>query len=222
MTASISSVVSAMFTNRRPSRPMVSRGTELLGPALTNSDVGAFAYAASTASPEVSALWKTVCIPLYPATPRSPSARACPTGRPMSSARGLAAVTSDPTPRANSRSPVAAVRRPSDTPDPIATDLPTATAGLSSRATPSASWVTPSSTIFVRRRWYCQAASPAPNGSASGTLRVHGRRSPPMASRIVSPVTTIAPARPPTAIRQLTERPQARAIRSSLRWASAR
>ena len=73
MTASISSVVSAMLTNRRPSRPIVSRGTELLGPALTYSEVGAFAYAASTASPEVSALWKTVCIPLYPQGPGAPA-----------------------------------------------------------------------------------------------------------------------------------------------------
>ena len=41
MTASISSTVSAMLTNRRPSRPIVSSGTALRGPALTNSEVGA-------------------------------------------------------------------------------------------------------------------------------------------------------------------------------------
>ena len=59
ITASISSTVSAMFTNRRPSRPIVSNGTALRGPALTNSDVGAVEYAASTASPVVSAEWNT-------------------------------------------------------------------------------------------------------------------------------------------------------------------
>ena len=41
ITASISSTVRAMFTNRRPSRPIVSNGTALRGPALTNSEVGA-------------------------------------------------------------------------------------------------------------------------------------------------------------------------------------
>ena len=108
ITASISSTVRAMLTNRRPSRPIVSNGTALRGPALTNSDVGAVEYAASTASPVVSAEANTFCRPLNPAKPSSPNATACPTGRPSSSARGFIEVSSDPTPPANSRSPLAA------------------------------------------------------------------------------------------------------------------
>ena len=76
MTASISGTVSAMFTNRRPSRPMVSNGTALRGPALTNSEVGAVAYAASTASPVLSAEANTCCRPLNPAKPSNPNAAA--------------------------------------------------------------------------------------------------------------------------------------------------
>jgi hypothetical protein len=73
ITASISSTVRAMLTNRRPSRPIVSSGTALRGPALTNSEVGAEEYAASTASPVVSAEWNTCCRPLNPAKPSNPT-----------------------------------------------------------------------------------------------------------------------------------------------------
>ena len=102
------------------------------------------------------------------------------------------------------------------------TALPTATPCESSSAAPSASWVTPSASILERRRWYCHAASPAPNGSAIGAFRVHERWSPPTPSNSMSPVTMIAPAIPPTARRQLNVRPHARAIGSSLRWARNR
>ncbi len=63
MTAVISSGVSAMLTNRRPSRPMSAESTALRGPPETNSEVGAWEWMTSTASPAPSALWKTAWMP---------------------------------------------------------------------------------------------------------------------------------------------------------------
>ncbi len=143
-------------------------------------------------------------------------------GRPSSSARGLARVTSAPTPSANIRSPVAATSRAADTAAPIATDLPTATDSRSSSGLPSASWVTPCSIIRRRIRWYWTAASVAPSGSATGTWRAHGLGCSPYPSSSASLPRMIEPASPPTASRQLNVRPQARAMGSSLRWARTR
>ncbi len=140
----------------------------------------------------------------------------------MSSARGFTDVNADPTPPANSRSAFAATYSATETPAPIPTALPTATPWESSSASPSASWVTPSATIFERSVWYCHAASPAPRGSAIGALRVQDRSPPPTPSSSMSLVTMMAPAIPPTATRQLNVRPHARAIGSSLRCARKR
>ena len=202
MTSSISSAVSAMFTNRRPSRPIVSSGHRA---ARAGADELRGRGASRTPprprprrSPPCGTRPASPCTPPHPS---SPSAARCPTGRPISSARGFTrrhqrrdAPGEQPLPGRRDQQ-CRRTRRA-----PIATDLPTATPGLSSRATPSASWVTPSSTILRAQAVVLPGGQPAPSGSATGTLRVHERCSPPSPSSSVSLPTMIAPARPPTAM----------------------
>ena len=223
ITASISSTVSAMLTNRRPSRPIVSNGTALRGPALTNSEVGAIEYAASTASPVVSAEANTCCRPLNPANPSSPNATACPTGRPISSRsrvhRGQR--RTHPT----GEQPLAPGRHVERRRDAGADahgladrDALGVVEGLTLGVVGDAllDHLRAQPVVLPRR----QARTQRKRDRARCASR--SARSPPMPSNSMSPVTMIAPAIPPTASRQLNVRPHARAIGSSLRWARNR
>ncbi|MCU0301694.1 MAG: hypothetical protein MUF35_08860, partial [Candidatus Nanopelagicales bacterium] len=79
MTASISAVVSAMVTNRRPSLPIASKATTLFGPAETCGLVGGSGYAGSMTSSARSTYRRTRSSAARPATANRVAAAACPT-----------------------------------------------------------------------------------------------------------------------------------------------
>ena len=123
MTSVISSRVSTMLTNRRPSRDRVSNGTTLCGPPDTIGDVGGDWYAGSTAAPPCSTRRTAYSYPAYRPAPSIVRATAWPMGLETASYRGANREMAFDTPKAIALSPDWRPITPAPTPTAMPTEF---------------------------------------------------------------------------------------------------